>query len=227
MLLRLVGTLRNQNEPAFVDVINLIRSNAPMDEINACLTASQVVDHASVEDDGPAKIPKRSPSMYMDVKRITDIPVFQVPAKPWTSVTADDAFVSHLISLYFTWQQPTFMWVDRDPFLSDMKAGKLGSRFCSPLLVNILLAVACVSTLSRQSQSHFPENQSKRSMLRSSSIPTILSPLQTRVTPRLGVNTSLTRQWTCSRKKREGYRLPLSKQWGICTHGTFPYSIYS
>ncbi|KAK9857273.1 hypothetical protein MYU51_020547 [Penicillium brevicompactum] len=143
MLLRLVGTIRNQNEPAFVDVINLIRSNAPMDEINACLTASQVLDHASVEDDGPAKIPKRSPSMYMDVKRITDIPVFQVPAKPWTSVTADDAFVSHLISLYFTWQQPTFMWVDRDPFLSDMKAGKLGSRFCSPLLVNILLAVAC------------------------------------------------------------------------------------
>jgi hypothetical protein len=96
-------------------------------------------------DSDRVKIPKRAPSIYMDVRRITDMPLFEVPAKPWTSVTDDDAFVSHLITLYFTWQQPTFRWVDRDLFLADMRAGKTGSRFCSPLLVNIILAVACVS----------------------------------------------------------------------------------
>ena len=144
-------TIRNQNDQTSIDVLNLIRSNAPLDEIGSCLSERQSTDHTPVRDEGPVKQPKRSPQIYMDVKRITDMPVFQVPAKPWTTVTDDDAFVSHLISLYFTWQQPTFMWVDREPFLADMKAGKLGSRFCSPLLVNILLAVACVSPPSSQS----------------------------------------------------------------------------
>lgn len=140
-------TIRNQDDPRSLDALNLIRSNAPLDEVRSFVLGVQGDDPTPVRDsDNPAKISKRSPSIYMDVRRLTDMPLFEVPAKPWTSVTDDDAFVSHLISLYFTWQQPTFRWIDRDLFLADMKTGKLSSRFCSPLLVNILLTVACVST---------------------------------------------------------------------------------
>lgn len=144
-------TIRNQEDPNSRDVLNLIRSNAPLDEIRAHVVGGQAAGHplGSRDIESPLKIPKRSPSIYMDVKRITDMPLFEVPAKPWTSVTDDSAFVSHLISLYFSWQQPTFRWIDRDLFINDMKSGKLGSRFCSPLLVNILLTVACVSILGR------------------------------------------------------------------------------
>lgn len=35
-------------------------------------------------------------------------------------------------------------WIDRDLFIADMQGGDLNSRFCSPFLVNALLAVACV-----------------------------------------------------------------------------------
>jgi hypothetical protein len=81
----------------------------------------------------------------MDIKSLSDIPLYEVPAHPWTEVTSDASFVSHLISLYFTWQHPGLNWIDRDLFLRDMRSKKLGSKFCSPLLVNSILAVACVS----------------------------------------------------------------------------------
>ena len=157
LLVRLVETIRNESDQDSLDVLNLIRSNAPLDEIRLCLTGNRGASYTPTrrDSDGRVKVPKRSPSIYMDVKRITDIPLFEVPAKPWTSVTDDDAFVSHLISLYFTWQQPIFRWIDQDLFLADMRSGKKNARFCSPLLVNIILTVACVSISGRSLRHHF------------------------------------------------------------------------
>jgi hypothetical protein len=147
LFLRLVESIRNRDDQSSLDVFDLIQSDAPLDEIRSYLARGQQASSAAAsrDSDERTKLLKRSPSIYMDVRRLTDMPPFEVPAKPWTTVTDDDAFVSHLISLYFTWQQPTFRWIDRDLFLVDMKAGKKDSRFCSPLLVNILLTVACVS----------------------------------------------------------------------------------
>ncbi|PBP21844.1 fungal specific transcription factor domain-containing protein [Diplocarpon rosae] len=72
----------------------------------------------------------------------------EVPHKPhpnsnasWTSVTNDGAFVEHLMSLYFCWEYPTFASLTKEHFLQDMRAGN--PRYCSPLLVNALLAVGC------------------------------------------------------------------------------------
>jgi hypothetical protein len=69
-------------------------------------------------------------------------PIFFAPAKPWTTITDSDRLVSHLLSLYFTWNHPCYIWFDQNLFLADMIAGQ--SRFCSPLLVNSVLAHACV-----------------------------------------------------------------------------------
>lgn len=79
--------------------------------------------------------------------RITDIvnpPIF-VPAKPWTTVTDDDDFVSHLISLWFTWAHPWWHWVDEQAFMEAMHSGDLENPNCSPYLVNMILADSCVS----------------------------------------------------------------------------------
>jgi hypothetical protein len=86
----------------------------------------------------------RKRRMVMSIQSLSDEPLFDLPAKPWTNVTDDEHFVSHLVSLYFTWEHAACHIVDRELFLEDMKSGRLDSQCCSPLLVNALLATACV-----------------------------------------------------------------------------------
>jgi hypothetical protein len=64
---------------------------------------------------------------------------------PWTTL-ADNEMISHLLSLFFTWQQPWCQYVDKTAFLADMSTQNMTSpkQFCSPLLVNAILVQACV-----------------------------------------------------------------------------------
>lgn len=84
------------------------------------------------------------PYARVTLESLCDIPLFRVPAKPWTEVTDDNDLVSHLVSLYFTWDHPCAQFVDQGIFLDHMKRGDLSSGFCSPLLVNSLLSLASV-----------------------------------------------------------------------------------
>lgn len=83
----------------------------------------------------------------MDIHFLCDEAPISVPAKPWTDVTADNDLVSHLVSLYFTWDYPFNAFLDEGVFLKHMAGADLGSQFCSPFLVNALLSNACVSFL--------------------------------------------------------------------------------
>ncbi|KAK4451074.1 nitrogen assimilation transcription factor nirA [Podospora aff. communis PSN243] len=58
----------------------------------------------------------------------------------WTDVTSDSRLVEHLLDLYFCWEYPTLASLSREHFMADFVAGR--PRFCSPLLVNALLALA-------------------------------------------------------------------------------------
>ncbi|KAL4869230.1 hypothetical protein BDV12DRAFT_185293 [Aspergillus spectabilis] len=58
----------------------------------------------------------------------------------WTSLVDDDV-ASHLLSLYFTWENPTWQLVDQTMFVHDMERGR--TRFCSSLLVHTLLFFGC------------------------------------------------------------------------------------
>ncbi|QGA12441.1 hypothetical protein EYB26_000085 [Talaromyces marneffei] len=79
----------------------------------------------------------------MDVNFLCVIPPIQVPASPWTTVTDDEAFVSHLVSLYFTWDYPFYSFLDLNVLIDQMRSRDLNSEFCSQFLVNALLAHAC------------------------------------------------------------------------------------
>lgn len=83
----------------------------------------------------------------MDIHYLCDEATIKVPANPWTTVTSDAGLVSHLVSLYFTWDYPVHAFLDEGVFLRHMVAGDASSRFCSPFLVNALLSNACVSIL--------------------------------------------------------------------------------
>jgi hypothetical protein len=86
-------------------------------------------------------------SKVMDLHYLCDEAPIKVPAKPWTGVTDDDDLVSHLVSLYFTWDYPVHAFVDQDVFLKHMGApgASREGEFCSAFMVNALLSNACVS----------------------------------------------------------------------------------
>jgi len=71
---------------------------------------------------------------------------FQVHARPWTAL-ANDGLVSELISSFFASEGCFYLsFVDQQHFLDDMEAGDIEmAEFCSPLLVNAICALRCVS----------------------------------------------------------------------------------
>ncbi|KAE8379378.1 hypothetical protein BDV26DRAFT_291399 [Aspergillus bertholletiae] len=159
-LLHLIGALRGSENTRIAQLLNLIRSNAGFDEIAVFL--EQHFSRAEIErspelrefrrqlsrpseeddEDGSEGNAPRIPRRMLEVRRLADIPVYKVPAKPWTTVTDDDDLVSHLVSLWLTWTYPWFDWLDKDAFIRDMQAGNLNCRFCSPFLVNAILSEA-------------------------------------------------------------------------------------
>ena len=79
----------------------------------------------------------------MSVEEMSDEPLFRLTAKPWTTVTDDDYLVSHLTSLYFTWWHSFMHPLHEAALIQAMEKGDLQSVFCSPFLVNAMLALAC------------------------------------------------------------------------------------
>lgn len=141
----ILESLRTSDDSHVQTLVNLIRSDTPLEEIvqhatdhAANLPANQVHSIQTIVQGRPRK-------SVLTVTDLCDTPLVRVPAKPWTNVTNDDEFVSHLMSIFFTWFHVAYPIVNKDLFLSDMSAGISSCRYCSPLLVNAVLATACVS----------------------------------------------------------------------------------
>lgn len=66
------------------------------------------------------------------------------PPARWTSVTSNNNLVDHLLALYFCWEYPTFASLSKEHFIYDFNSGT--QRFCSPLLVNAVLALGARSS---------------------------------------------------------------------------------
>ncbi|CCX08251.1 Similar to Nitrogen assimilation transcription factor nit-4; acc. no. P28349 [Pyronema omphalodes CBS 100304] len=70
------------------------------------------------------------------------------PISSWTNVTHDRDLISHLMNLYFTYHYPFFTTLSKAPFLRDFHRGPQEPKpghivYCTPLLVNIMLALGC------------------------------------------------------------------------------------
>ncbi|KAG4222674.1 hypothetical protein PC116_g28852 [Phytophthora cactorum] len=61
----------------------------------------------------------------------------------WTNVTTDNHLLRRLLTSYLYYQHPWTAAFHMDYFVKDMMSGK--TDFCSSLLVNSVLAAACVS----------------------------------------------------------------------------------
>ncbi|BCR98160.1 Zn(II)2Cys6 transcription factor [Aspergillus luchuensis] len=154
-LQQLVNTLRDSSDDKALQLLGLIRSQAPPAELQLYIKNAMTDGVRQQSPVGADMYDRtRSPSNTIDfhrpsphraltIKRLHSSPVYRVPAEPWTSVTKSDEFVSHLVSLWLTWSQPFHNWIDRDLFLRDAQAANLNSQCCSPFLMNCILTEAC------------------------------------------------------------------------------------
>ncbi|KAF2188288.1 hypothetical protein K469DRAFT_748615 [Zopfia rhizophila CBS 207.26] len=71
------------------------------------------------------------------------------PLTSWTTVTSDPELVLHLMNMYFCWHYTFFTTLSKSLFYRDFLLGKPppGSKrkteYCTPLLVNAMLALGC------------------------------------------------------------------------------------
>ena len=63
-------------------------------------------------------------------------------SEPWTTVTQDFQLVHHLIEMYFCWSHPAYALFSKELFMDDFNGRR--NKYCSPLLVNAILAVGCL-----------------------------------------------------------------------------------
>lgn len=78
------------------------------------------------------------------------LPKYSLRASPWTQVPISDAAFSHLISLFLTFVNPYWRFVEKDEFLTALQLGDTTSEFCSKTLVHAMLSCASVSHAQRQ-----------------------------------------------------------------------------
>lgn len=70
------------------------------------------------------------------------------PTTSWTEATKDSQLIVHLINMYFDWHYPYFATLSKSLFYRDFLKGKPQGQprttvYCSPLLVNVILALGC------------------------------------------------------------------------------------
>ena len=67
----------------------------------------------------------------------------------WTEVTSDPELILHLLNMYFAWHYTYFTTLSKSLFYRDFQRGKTGhdvkrkTTYCTPLLVNAMLALGC------------------------------------------------------------------------------------
>lgn len=71
------------------------------------------------------------------------------PVTSWSEVTSDPRLTMHLMSMYFTWHYTYFTTLSKTLFWRHFKLGKPSrdpkrkTEYCTPLLVNAILALGC------------------------------------------------------------------------------------
>ena len=156
LLMLLVQRLRDSDRKDAVHLLNFIRGNATLEEIQEFLQRDAM---SQISDISPELIevqqaisqlqdaaPLSGPRSFL-IESLDDKPLFSVPAKPWTNITDDARLVSHLVSIWATWNSPLASCIDIKCLVEAMQTADENSPYCSPFLVNSLLASADVGDL--------------------------------------------------------------------------------
>jgi len=114
--------------------------------------ASPVFESAMATADEPLpsseELERRYHAAYLrpyHAAQIIDPRFGKLRASRWTAVISDDNLFRKLIHAYFLHEYTTYPNFHKDLFLDDLAEGR--TRFCSSLMVNTILASACVRSV--------------------------------------------------------------------------------
>ena len=153
----IVASIRSSTDAEVTEIVQQIRADEDLDGIAESLkrnvmlpegsgakTAegdlSNLIGRPSIDASGVVKHYGHTSSLGL-VSDGERSPMHLQTSEVWTRVTRDAAFVEHLLSIYFCWAHPYYVLFSKELFLDDMAKGR--SKYCSPLMVNALLAFAC------------------------------------------------------------------------------------
>lgn len=84
---------------------------------------------------------------FMAVANADEYAQLEDPIVSWTTVTKDPELITHLINMYFVWHYTFFTTLPKNLFYRDFllgnPPGENGRKYCTPLLVNAILALGC------------------------------------------------------------------------------------
>lgn len=152
----ILDAFRQSDDASVQTLLSMIKNNVPLDDIiqyalvhTENLNMSDIPLASLTATSSTSTDSRNSRRSVLSINALCDTPTIRVLASPWTSVTDDNDLVSHLISTYFAWYHPAYPCVIQDLFVEAMNSQELGTIFCCPLLVNSMLAIACVSFSAR------------------------------------------------------------------------------
>lgn len=95
------------------------------------------------------------PDKHSQSSSIADAyPQQESPVTSWTTQTSDPDLIMHLVNMYFTWHYTYFTCLPKHLFYRDFMRGRpppdtrRKTEYCTPLLVNAILALGCHFTSS-------------------------------------------------------------------------------
>ena len=153
----IVASIRSSTDAEVAEIVQQIRADEDLDNIAEFLKKNVVLQERSGAKSAEGELSNllgrpsidasgvvkhfghtSSLSLVSDGERS---PMHLQTSEVWTRVTRDSALVEHLLSIYFCWAHPYYVLFSKELFLDDMAKGR--SKYCSPLLVNAILAFAC------------------------------------------------------------------------------------
>ena len=154
----IIASLRNLPESESVSLLHSLRSDLDLDVLADTLRTNvnlpQSFGHQTLEADFVEHLSVTPPhprggdaiqsaewtTSIEDRDQASDPVPDQIPSL-WFRSPQDAEFVEHLFDLYFSWVHPFYHFFSTDHFLRDMGRGR--TDFCSALLVNAILSIAC------------------------------------------------------------------------------------
>ncbi|KIV89089.1 hypothetical protein PV10_08695 [Exophiala mesophila] len=147
---RLLSKIRTSTKTEAHELVDLIREDASLEDILAFINAhpGELADEVRRSLSASPAPPPAGTSFrkVLAINDLIDNPTVQVPAAPWTTVTSDDGFVSNLMSAYLNWYHYYYHNFDWHLFINACQAKDVDSLYCSPFLVNAVLAMGCFFT---------------------------------------------------------------------------------
>ena len=141
----LLEYIRTRSEVESMEIYGRVRLAVdPLDVVELLRGGDLLLQQRAPEQSGEGEAPAAGlQSLELSALEQSSI---KVHARPWTHI-AGDGLISDLISSFFAYDNGFYLsFVDQESFLDNMLSGDIAnSEFCSPLLVNAICALRCVS----------------------------------------------------------------------------------